>query len=881
MNTSLIRQAAAQAKTCWLEQALTNLLPQVWSLTTESPEWQATASNWANQIDLLFEEKKLTTPEQQKNRRTDVANALRVFTPNHPVIPFILLPSDVYTQLNNEQANRLNTRANNLFSIQQANELVEKAIALLGSEKPNEVAAGLAVLVGRRISEILISKFKSKTAYSLLFCTAVKRRDEIEIEFEIPTLAPAHRVLEAITHLQEVWNIRDLRALNLPESHLKRRINARYSGVPHACRQHFADLVPGRKAETDDGKRLYTHLFRAVYAEIATYYYKPDWVPDHRFKAEIQGHFKLTTNGQKIPNYSARQNYDDYLIRDRVAGESGVKLGLPGVEVLEVFQPEKATNQNDHGAAVSSKSLKLETVNALIYRAGDRLLFAQGWAEAVTGLILLTGRTIQSLMGQRLEEKSGFSILVDGLEVPTLMGARQVVTAWQRWQKLEPLPEEEMGTAIRKVCERTFDDLVLLQSVSDLRALYSAIAIYWFCPLEVEKGTFLGAIQASGTAGFMADRDGRGLKLGQHNVQVLEVLRRRKAAAAEEGATMMDEPITAAEGANALSSTEMSSRLEAKPKVRHRRKMLSVDPDLLKTVAASFNIQVRGRGGAGGLSYEAALGQILEQLAQGQSYAVTRTTSQFLPDDGAIAAIRDQARTLAWLTERMEALEQLVETLKLERDEAIAQVRQVQVSAQGEALRLENQRLKQECDEARRKLQAFRQLLLGTESLTDAFQDEKEQELEQGQEQELEQRELEQEQAVDDRMMRPVESAIAPALTRSSVDVSDSPKSPKKRIPEKEALHHIRRAVQALISLNSQEGRAFNDKWYISFPVVQTLLRTHGLSANQKHVAAVFDELKTELEKHHEQHEIGSRHNRRHPNLEKIAEIIELNELMG
>ena len=308
--------------------------------------------------------------------------------------------------------------------------------------------------------------------------------------------------------------------------------------------------------------------------------------------------------------------------------------------------------------------------------------------------------------------------------------------------------------------------------------------------------------------------------------------------------------------------------------------MLSVDPDLLKTVAASFNIQVRGRGGAGGLSYEAALGQILEQLAQGQSYAVTRTTSQFLPDDGAIAAIRDQARTLAWLTERMEALEQLVETLKLERDEAIAQVRQVQVSAQGEALRLENQRLKQECDEARRKLQAFRQLLLGTESLTDAFQDEKEQELEQGQEQELEQRELEQEQAVDDRMMRPVESAIAPALTRSSVDVSDSPKSPKKRIPEKEALHHIRRAVQALISLNSQEGRAFNDKWYISFPVVQTLLRTHGLSANQKHVAAVFDELKTELEKHHEQHEIGSRHNRRHPNLEKIAEIIELNELI-
>ncbi len=150
------------------------------------------------------------------------------------------------------------------------------------------------------------------------------------MEFEIPTLAPADRVLGAIHHLKQVWNIEDLKALSLPDNHLKRRINARYSGVPHACRQHFADLVPGREAETDDGERLYTHLFRAVYAEIATYYYKPDWVPDHRFKAEIQGHFKLTQDGQKIPNYSARQNYDDYRIGDRSSGMPGVRLEMPG-----------------------------------------------------------------------------------------------------------------------------------------------------------------------------------------------------------------------------------------------------------------------------------------------------------------------------------------------------------------------------------------------------------------------------------------------------------------------------------------------------------------------------------------------------------------------
>ncbi len=67
MDTSLLHHAATEAKTGWLQQALTNLLPQVWDLTTESPEWQDTASQWAAQVDHLFEQKKLTTPGQQKN----------------------------------------------------------------------------------------------------------------------------------------------------------------------------------------------------------------------------------------------------------------------------------------------------------------------------------------------------------------------------------------------------------------------------------------------------------------------------------------------------------------------------------------------------------------------------------------------------------------------------------------------------------------------------------------------------------------------------------------------------------------------------------------------------------------------------------------------
>ena len=838
MDASLLKQAAAQAKTGWLEQALTELLPQIWDLNTESPGWQEIASDWAAQVDGLFEQKKLTTPGQQKNRRTDIANALRTIDRNHPVIPFVLLSSEVYTQLNNEQASRLNARENKFFSTQQADELVERAIKLLDSDEPDEVAAGLAVLVGRRISEILISGFKPKTAYSLLFSEAVKRRGDVGMEFEIPTLASADQVLGAIDHLKQVWNIEDLKALDLPDNHLKRHINARYSGVPHACRQHFADLVPGREAENDDGERLYTHLFRAVYAEIATYYYKPDWVPDHRFKAEIQGHFKLTQDGQKIPNYSARQNYDDYLIRDRSSGKSGVKLDMPGVEILEVFQKGEAVDDK----VVGSRQLETGTINALIYRAVDRILFSKQWAEVATALVLVTGRAIQTLMEKQLEEKLGFSILVDGLEVPTLAGASQVVAAWQKWKQLDPLPEVQMDAAIREVCNLTFGDLATLRSASDLRALYSAIATHWFCPPETEEEAFLKAIQASETAGFVTARGAHGIKLGQHNVQMLEVLK--------EVREMMDEPVEAIEEDDSPSLIETSPRLEAKPKVRHRRKTLSVDPDLLRTVAAAFDIEIRGRGGANGLSYEAALGQILEHLAQGHS----QPTPQPPQDDGAISAIKDQAKTLAWLTGRMEVLEQQVEKLQQERDEAIHQVNQAADSAQLEQLQLENQRLREERDEATSKLQAFRQLLLGS-----------------GVHQEQHKGEGENSQ--------PPQSPSTPLSTQpSSTDPPEPPKPSRKRISEEDALGHVRRAVQAIMVFNDQEGRAFDDKWYISFPVVQTLLRANGLSANQKNVSVVFEEMKEELEEHHDKHNIGSRHNRRHPNVGKIKDLVRLDE---
>ena len=97
--------------------------------------------------------------------------------------------------------------------------------------------------------------------------------------------------------------------------------------------------MPPRMGDDD----LYMHLFRAIYATLAVYYYCPPRVNGILFKAEIQGHRMIatTTDKETLRSYTASRHYDDYAIADpsgNVDGRRGLRLGEPGVQVLEVLQ---------------------------------------------------------------------------------------------------------------------------------------------------------------------------------------------------------------------------------------------------------------------------------------------------------------------------------------------------------------------------------------------------------------------------------------------------------------------------------------------------------------------------------------------------------------
>jgi Telomere resolvase len=356
---SWLKQAASHATTKWLRDFLMATLPrlQVQSLSPES---------FANALEELLLDRSLTSLAQQKNYRSNVCQALKSIDPNHPAILLVSPTTEQYRELNEEQRSKLAMRETKYFSSATADLIVARATVLLESAEWSDVAAGLAVIIGRRISEILLSSFSLCSHWSLEFSEMSKKFDA-SITIEIPTLAPAPMVLSAIHRLQFSLQIDDLKADAFSAKTAKQMINQRFSLlVAERCHAHFYDLIPLRT----DRENLYTHLFRACYATIAAHWFCPVTVPEHTFKSEIQGHFTISQEGHKLPNFSARANYDDYAIcsidgnRD---GRLGIKLGLfPELQILTVFRNSSIT------MAIPSESSKRRKSSKSVPAAGQQ-----------------------------------------------------------------------------------------------------------------------------------------------------------------------------------------------------------------------------------------------------------------------------------------------------------------------------------------------------------------------------------------------------------------------------------------------------------------------------------------------------------------------------
>jgi hypothetical protein len=262
----------------------------------------------------------------------------------HFSLDWVKFSTQEYTELNNQKQDSVATRNESVQFIDNPDAIVSKAVELLDSPEWSEVAAGLSVLTGRRSSELLsTANFEKASKWSVVFTGALKRRGELqELSFEIPTLTTADLVVKALEKVRSELP----QAKNLPAN----QVNSKFGGaVARACDKHFEGLVPYREGKDN----LYTHLFRAVYATIATFWYCPPHVNDTEFKATIQGHYAVLDAGDLNLRRSlaASRHYSDYEIADSVIAQyggkrKGIKLGHGGVKPLAVFA-RSAQSAND------------------------------------------------------------------------------------------------------------------------------------------------------------------------------------------------------------------------------------------------------------------------------------------------------------------------------------------------------------------------------------------------------------------------------------------------------------------------------------------------------------------------------------------------------
>ncbi len=290
--------------------------------------------------------------------------------------------------------------------------------------------------------------------------------------------------------------------------------------------------------------------------------------------------------------------------------------------------------------------------------------------------------------------------------------------------------------------------------------------------------------------------------------------------------------------------------IEAKRRQPRRVKPVAVDLELLKVVAGRFDIEIRSGKGQG---YDHALSKLLLLLEQ-DAIAPSDSPHAIEPAAPVSQTVADQAKTLAWLTGRVEGLEAEINRLQQEKQEAI-----------GATLSLENEQSQQEIDQLHDENNRLKTELLQTQFRLEGIQ----RFLNGG--------------AIE--RTKPERGATAEIAITNQVDsIKEQPSSPVALpIPQKVAAASssqadsdpdVLRALQAILDYNEYEATSHQQRWAISIPVMKDLLKQLG-KATQPKIEAVLRAKSEAINQHHRHHGLGQRHNRVHQG-HSISEIIKL-----
>lgn len=480
--------------------------------------------------------------------------------------------------------------------------------------------------------------------------------------------------------------------------------------------------------------------------------------------------------------------------------------------------------------------------------------------EWAVGLLAVTGRRFSEIVakGQFFATNHPYAIafrgqLKKGIQnseeaetflIATLVDSRQVLAAIDklrthpRIQELSDLTPDEinsrLNTSVRLYIKRDFEDPEIVpiltgeKSVSahNLRGVYAEIAVHFFCPpnqgthrfLQQHLGHVIGESELARRKNAGATEHyfhyyligAQGQALGEKGILLERVgmlptsIQWIEPDPTEEitPATMASKQLELQQPSQAQSEEEQKVAITQK-----QATMTRVPVELmheLKQVAAE-KLNIKG-------SYAEVLDAVIEFLVDDKTPTIAASVESF-------------GSTFQWFTSEIERLREQVEQLTEERDQALANP---QDQDELETLRAENAQLKAEVAQ----FQQLKQLLIGNGALPTPTP--------------------------------PITATPTPVFQpkpqRTPVIAEEKPR----RVSEELATSRVDEAISLIMSWNDTPNRAFGQKWFISVPVLQQLLRGSGYSASQGRVQEALANRRNEIEEHHRKHGLGQRHNVRH-----------------
>lgn len=251
---------------------------------------------------------------------------------DHRSLDFLKYDQATYGEIAGHSAQRNNQKQDSLKPV-NPDVYLAKAVELLRSDDPFELAVGIAATTGRRFSEVIDKGTIVATDHPnwVSFSGQLKKKSEAN-SYMIPCLVPAADVLAAIERFRNHSRIVGVAGKTTTQIN-----NSLADSVKRAVSRHFekTGIVPVLENEA----RVTMHNLRGVYAQIAVHFFCTPAQGEARFMQERLGHV-ISDEEMKRSNSSATQHYFHYRLVDgngKHIGAKGVKLttGEPLPTLLE------------------------------------------------------------------------------------------------------------------------------------------------------------------------------------------------------------------------------------------------------------------------------------------------------------------------------------------------------------------------------------------------------------------------------------------------------------------------------------------------------------------------------------------------------------------